>query len=43
MKKAYIQAGKSLQQKYSIENSLLESLAGLDPNIKSFFEHFISK
>ena len=42
-KKAYIQAGKYLQQKYPIENSLLESLAGLDPNIKSFFEHFISK
>ena len=33
MKKAYIQAGKYLQQRYPIENLLFESLAGLDPNI----------
>lgn len=33
VKKAYIQPGKYLQQKYPIENPLLESLAGLDPNM----------
>ena len=33
VKKAYIQVGKCLQQKYPIYNPLLESLAGLDPNM----------
>ena len=52
--KAYIQAGNYLQQKYPVENPLLESMAGLNPNshqmsiadkmisLKSFFEPFIS-
>ena len=34
VKKAYIQAGKYLQQQYPIENPLLESLAGLDLNVR---------
>ena len=33
VKKAYSQAGKCLQQKYPIYNPLLESLAGLNPNM----------
>ena len=33
VKKAYIQDGKYLQQKYPIKNPLLEFLAGLDPNM----------
>ena len=32
VRKAYIQAGNYLQQKYRVENPLLESMAGLDPN-----------
>ena len=31
-RKAYIQAGNYLEQKYPIENPLLESMAGLNPN-----------
>ena len=32
VRKAYIQADNYLQQKYPVENPLLKSLAGLDPN-----------
>ena len=32
VRKPHIQAGNYLQQKYPIENPLLESMAGLDPN-----------
>ena len=32
VRKAYIQAGNYLQQKYPVENLLLESMAGLDSN-----------
>lgn len=34
VKKAYIQAGNYLQQKYPIDNPLLASLAGLDPSMR---------
>ena len=32
VRKPYIQAGNYLLQKYPVENPLLESMAGLDPN-----------
>ena len=32
VRKAYIQAGNYLQQKYPVENPLLESMTGLDSN-----------
>ena len=32
VRKAYIQAGNYLQQKYPVENPLLEFMTGLDPN-----------
>ena len=32
VRKPYIQAGNYLLQKYPVENPLLESVAGLDPN-----------
>ena len=32
VRKAYIQAGNYLQQKYPVENPLLESMAGLNPS-----------
>ena len=31
VRKAYIQASNYLQQKYQVENPLLESMAGLNP------------
>ena len=54
VRKTHIQAGNYLQQKYPVENPLLESMARLDPNsrqmsqtheklkLKSFFEPFFS-